>query len=134
MPKQQDVHPDPHELFVGRLDEMEHLQRALDRVVAGQGRMAMLVGEPGAERPQVAVVAEDREEEAVATALAARLRRAGMSAEPFTTGNPRKRYDRALKAEPASTVALRGGERNVRVLRPGEVDEAGLRMAVEVEA
>src|SRR5207302_1080682 len=50
----------------------------------------------------------------------------GISAELFASGNPKKRYDRALKISPAMTISynIRDGVagRSNRVLRPGDVD------------
>ncbi len=73
---------------------------------AGVERLAMLVDEPAAERPEVAVVVEDdRAHDAAVTALA-KLRRAGVSAQLVATGSAKKRYDRALKLEPAETLVF----------------------------
>ncbi len=73
---------------------------------AGIERLAMLVGEQGESPLEVAVVAENAEREGEASALAARYRRAGYSAEAFVIGSPRKRYDRAKKAGPAILISL----------------------------
>src|SRR5690242_12878454 len=67
---------------------------------AGVERLAMLIDEPEAERPQVAVVAEDVRLEPATQAFVAALRRSGFTSESFVSGSPRKRYDRALKAGP----------------------------------
>lgn len=73
---------------------------------AGIERLAMLVEEPAAERPEVAVVVEDdRAHDAAVTALA-RLRRAGVWAELVASGSPKKRYDKALKLDPAETLVF----------------------------
>jgi histidyl-tRNA synthetase len=97
---------------------------------AGVERLAMLIEEPVVERVQVAVVAEDPSQELRALAILSRLRREGVSAELFASGSLKKRYDRALKIQPAATISLglREGEAtiNVRVLRADEVDEARL--------
>ena len=37
----------PEHLFVGRVKKLEHLCDVLDRVISSEGRMLMLVGEPG---------------------------------------------------------------------------------------
>ena len=96
----------------------------------GIERLAMLIDAPAAERPEVVVVAEEAERDGNAAALTATLRRAGFAAELVATGSPRKRYDRALKMEPASTVSLRDGEAVLRVLRAGSIDETALGAAV----
>ena len=73
---------------------------------AGIERLAMLIEEPAAERPEVAVVVEDdRAHDAAVTALA-RLRRAGVWAELVASGSPKKRYDKALKLDPAETLVF----------------------------
>ncbi len=73
---------------------------------AGIERLAMLVGEGLETNPEVAIAAENRDREADAAGLAAAMRRAGFSTEVFATGSPRKRFDRARKAEPAALVSL----------------------------
>jgi len=73
---------------------------------AGIERLAMLVENPGADRLEIAVAAENASREAEASALVARFRRAGFSAEAYVTGSPRKRYDRARKAAPAILISL----------------------------
>lgn len=94
---------------------------------AGVERLAMLLDEPARARPEVAVVAENRARETDAIALAHDLRRNGVAADLFVTGNPRKRYERALKAEPVAAVSLdlRDGAatRGVRLLRDGPAAE-----------
>ncbi|MEH3100079.1 histidine--tRNA ligase [Sphingomonas adhaesiva] len=94
---------------------------------AGVERLAMLIDEPAAARPDVAVVVEDDRAHDAAVAALARLRRAGVSAQLVATGSPRKRYDRALKLEPAETLVFAmDGDAAVsrgRVLR-GEVSRA----------
>lgn len=78
---------------------------------AGVERLAMLVAEPVAERPEVIVVAEDASLESVATASVARLRREGFSADTIVTGSPRKRFDRAVRLDPCQIISLqRDGE------------------------
>ncbi|MEH3045729.1 histidine--tRNA ligase [Sphingomonas adhaesiva] len=73
---------------------------------AGVERLAMLIEEPAAARPEVAVVVEDDRAHDAAVAALARLRRAGVSAELVATGSPKKRYDRALKLAPAETLVF----------------------------
>jgi len=97
----------------GRYDGlMESLGGPLTPAVgwaAGIERLAMLVeAAAGATKLQleVAIAAENVEREAEAAALCAAMRRAGFSTELFATGSPRKRYDRARKAEPAVLISL----------------------------
>ena len=67
---------------------------------AGIERLAMLVGERGEGRLEVAIVAESAERAQDAVHLAAIYRRNGFSTELFVSGSPRKRYDKARKANP----------------------------------
>ncbi len=96
---------------------------------AGIERLAMLIEEPTSTNHIVAVVAEDADGEADALRHLANLRRAGIAAEAFVSGSPKKRYDRALKQQPAATVSLRENGVNVRMLRDG-VEEAAIRAAI----
>ena len=93
---------------------------------AGIERLAMMIGAPEPHRPQVAVVAESRELESDALKMLSALRRAGLSAELFASGSPRKRYEKAVKAEPALIISydIRDGTpgRFNRTLRPDEID------------
>ena len=57
----------------------------------------MMIGEPAAEVPDVAVVVENDRAMAAAWAAAGRLRAVGLSTEIAASGSPRKRYDRAVK-------------------------------------
>jgi histidyl-tRNA synthetase len=54
------------------------------------------------------------------------LRRAGLVAEIFASGSPRKRYERALKSSPAAAISLdvRDGQphHSVRLLDGDRVD------------
>ncbi len=73
---------------------------------AGVERLAMLLAEPAAERPDVAVVAENQAREEDAGALTSALRRGGIAAELFVTGSPRKRFGKAMERKPAAIVSL----------------------------
>jgi histidyl-tRNA synthetase len=73
---------------------------------AGIERLAMMIEAPEPARIDVAVVAENPSREADALALATKLRAAQIAAEPYVTGSPRKRYDRAMKANPAAIVSF----------------------------
>ncbi|MEH3035436.1 MAG: histidine--tRNA ligase [Sphingomonas adhaesiva] len=84
---------------------------------AGVERLAMLIDEPPAARPDVAVVVEDDRAHDAAVAALARLRRAGVSAQLVATGSPRKRYDRAAKASPRSFLVFTDApEPSIRIL------------------
>lgn len=74
---------------------------------AGIERLAMLLDGAPAPQLDVAVVVEDERALADGVATVARLRKAGLVADLVATGSPRKRYDKALKLEPAETVSLR---------------------------
>ena len=90
---------------------------------AGVERLAMLLDQPAVAGPDVAIVVEDDARRDEAQATLARLRRSGVSAELIATGSPKKRYDKALKLDPAETLTFGDGEPRSRVLR-GEVSRA----------
>jgi len=104
---------------------------------AGTERLGMLIDAPASEITQVAVVAESRERETKATELVASLRRARVSAELFASGSPRKRYDKAIKADPAMIVSLdiRDGmpHRANRILKPDAVDVARVQSVLDTD-
>jgi histidyl-tRNA synthetase len=77
---------------------------------AGVERLAMLLDEPAAARPDVAVVVEDDASLPNAIAALARLRRAKISGELVATGSPKKRYDKAAKNNPLAFLVF-GAER-----------------------
>jgi histidyl-tRNA synthetase len=95
---------------------------------AGIERLAMLIGPPEKEPVDVAVVAESREREADALRMAQALRRERFSVDLFVIGNPRKRYDRALKTEPSCAISfdVRDGvpSSGMRLLRADGIDAA----------
>jgi len=73
---------------------------------AGVERLAMLLDEPAAARPDVVLVVENDAAHTEAVATLAKLRRAGVAAELVATGSPKKRYDKALKLDPAETLTF----------------------------
>ena len=73
---------------------------------AGIERLAMMIDAPRPEMLDVAVVAENAAREADAFALATKLRAAHVAAEVYASGSARKRYDRAMKANPAAIVSF----------------------------
>ncbi|OYY71559.1 histidine--tRNA ligase [Sphingomonas sp. 28-63-12] len=73
---------------------------------AGIERLAMLVEEPCSATLDIAIAAENADREYDAMALAAAFRREGFVAECFISGSPRKRYDRAMKANPIWAISL----------------------------
>lgn len=73
---------------------------------AGVERLAMLIAEPEAPRIEVYVVVEDDRAGADGVAAVAALRRAGLVAELLATGSPRKRFDKAVKANPRALLSL----------------------------
>ena len=95
---------------------------------AGIERLAMMIDAPEAQRPQIAVVVEDSARESDALRILASLRRSGLSAELFASGSPKKRYEKALKADPAMIISfdIRDGVpgRFNRTLRADDVDSA----------
>lgn len=73
---------------------------------AGIERLAMLIDAPERQAADVAIVAENSSRESEAVRLAADLRRSNISVELYVSGSPRKRYDRALKTNPAAIASL----------------------------
>jgi len=71
---------------------------------AGIERLAMLVGEKPAARPDVVMVVEDDAALNFTTKLTRIVREAGYSAEIVASGSPRKRFDKAVKLKPRTIV------------------------------
>ncbi|WP_247714877.1 histidine--tRNA ligase [Qipengyuania mesophila] len=94
---------------------------------AGIERLAMLVGEKDEGELQVAVVAEHSRVEKDASRLTSLLRSKMIVADMFVTGSPRKRYGRAVKANPMIIVSLDYRDDDLhqswRIERPIESDE-----------
>ncbi|NQX95741.1 MAG: histidine--tRNA ligase [Erythrobacter sp.] len=95
---------------------------------AGIERLMMVVGEKEATKTDAIVVLENDEKLADATAMVAKLRRAGFSCELFASGSPRKRFDKAKKLPSSALVSFAvtdegspvrimgdGGERHTKV-------------------
>ena len=102
---------------------------------AGIERLAMMIEAPERERVDVAVVAENRERETDAIRLATAFRAGHYSAELFVSGNPRKRYERALRIDPAMIVSLdlRDGtlSSGLKLLQQGDVDAGGVQQVFD---
>ncbi|MFW2850641.1 histidine--tRNA ligase [Sphingomonas sp. TX0543] len=98
---------------------------------AGVERLAMLIEEPAAEPLAVAIVAEARELETASFAFVAALRAAGISSEMFASGSPKKRYDKALKANPSYVVSLQREHVGQRILQPDAVDANKVRSIID---
>jgi histidyl-tRNA synthetase len=77
---------------------------------AGIERLGMLLDECAPERLDVIVVVEDDQRSDAGLKLLGDLRRAGISAELVASGSPRKRFDKAVKANPRSIASLGIGE------------------------
>ena len=73
---------------------------------AGIERLAMLIDAPAAEVIDAAIVVEDDAALGVAMTSASLLRSSGLSVELFSTGSPRKRFDRAVKKGAREIVVL----------------------------
>ncbi len=73
---------------------------------AGVERLAMLIDEPVAERPDVIIAVEDDRAFADGVRSLKRLRENGFSAEMIATGSPRKRFDKAAKVGAKVLVAF----------------------------
>jgi len=72
---------------------------------AGIERLAMLVGDRAEPVDFAIVVAEDDHSIPEATRALQKLRAAGVRADFYATGSPRKRFDKAVKASPWAIVA-----------------------------
>jgi histidyl-tRNA synthetase len=76
---------------------------------AGIERLAMLVegaGKIAADALDVVMAVEDDRAIAVAQSVLAQLRRAGFSADMIASGSPRKRFDKAAKADARAILSL----------------------------
>ncbi len=74
---------------------------------AGVERLAMLIEEPEFARVDVIVVAEEDDVVANAIGRVAQFRRQGFTAELVASGSSRKRFDRAVKANPLAIESVR---------------------------
>lgn len=105
---------------------------------AGIERLGMLTEAPAAEQIQVAVVVERAGHEARGIELVATLRRAGVVAELFATGSPKKRYDKAVKSNPAEIISIDVRDDapvvNRRTLKSEAVDDATMATLIAVLA
>jgi histidyl-tRNA synthetase len=102
---------------------------------AGIERLAMMIDAPAPEQLQVAVVAESRELEVDALRMVFALRGSGFSAELFASGSPKKRYEKALKADPALVISYDVRDsvagRFSRILRPAQIDMAQVQTVLD---
>ena len=80
---------------------------------AGIERLAMLVGDRAEPNADAIVVVENDGAMDAAIAALGTLRRSGLTAELFASGSPRKRFDKARKADPAVLISfdVRDGQR-----------------------
>ncbi len=92
---------------------------------AGVERLAMLVAEPVALKRHVAVVSEDVSLDMLVIERVSLLRRQHIAVEAFVTGNPKKRYDRALKSQPGAILSF--SRRN------GELSESRRKLEMSVD-
>ncbi len=74
---------------------------------AGIERLAMLIDAPAVARVDVIVVAEDDSVVTEAIAATQIFRNAGYAAGNVITGAPKKRYDKAVKADPRALMSIR---------------------------
>ena len=89
---------------------------------AGVERLAMLIEQPAAEYPLVAVVVEDDDLLPLGMEFLAMIRRAGITADLVASGSVKKRFDKAVKMNAVSALAL-----NANLLRPGQIANVRLR-------
>ena len=80
---------------------------------AGIERLAMLVGDRAEPNADAIVVVENDGAMDAAIAALGTLRRGGLTVELFASGSPRKRFDKARKADPAVLISfdVRDGQR-----------------------
>jgi histidyl-tRNA synthetase len=97
----------------------------------GIERLAMLIDQPAAERPDVIVVAEDANSEGAALSAVTALRRAGIASEAVVDGSPRKRFDKGLKKSPLQIYSLREGGHAQRSYGASQADLDRVRAIVE---
>ena len=90
---------------------------------AGIERLAMLVEKPNDDRTDVIVVVENDDFLARGIRVLDVLRRDGLTAEMIATGSPRKRFDKASKANPRALLSVGGVGTDSAPVRS---DEAGL--------
>ncbi|WP_213981363.1 histidine--tRNA ligase [Sphingomonas sp. dw_22] len=77
---------------------------------AGVERLAMLIEEPPAEKPDVIIAVEDDSAFKIGLRALKLFRQSGLSADMIATGSPRKRYDKATKVLAKVLVSIRGDE------------------------
>jgi histidyl-tRNA synthetase len=91
---------------------------------AGIERLAMLVAAPEPERPDVVIVAEANDYDEAALRVLASLRREGLVSDAIVSGSERKRFDRAVKLNPALIVSMARRDGALSVSYRGEVAES----------
>jgi len=91
---------------------------------AGIERLAMMIEAPAPERPEVVIAVEDDATLDAAWRALRLFRGNGVAADIVAAGSPRKRYDKAVKMEPAAIVAthLDGDRLAMRVRAPEGTD------------
>ncbi len=90
----------------GLVESLGGVATAAGGGAAGIERLAMLVGERSDATPVVMFVVENDQMLPTAQKLMASFRADGFASEMLATGSPRKRYDKAIKMEPAVVVSL----------------------------
>ncbi|HYW17143.1 MAG TPA: histidine--tRNA ligase [Allosphingosinicella sp.] len=107
----------------GRYDGlMESLGGPLTPAVgwaAGIERLAMLIDQPQAKWLETVVVIESEDLDGLATGLVAAMRRKGIQTELVASGSIKKRFDKAVKLNPAYILSL-----NSNILEPGQLAAA----------
>ncbi|MBK7163082.1 MAG: histidine--tRNA ligase [Sphingomonadales bacterium] len=73
---------------------------------AGIERLAMLIDEPSVHQLDAMIVLENDDGLHHAIALLKKLRLAGISADMIATGSPKKRYDKAVRHDPAAILRV----------------------------
>ena len=73
---------------------------------AGVERLAMLLEEPKQLDDQITVVSENRAVDIGTMRMGAALRRAGFRVDLSVTGNPKKRFDKVMRNDPAYVISI----------------------------
>lgn len=102
---------------------------------AGIERLAMLIDVPPEPDDKIVVVSENRDLDQAAISFGTVLRRAGFHVELSVTGNPRKRFDKVLRLDPAYIINLdrRNDQNGVghRIIRADAIDVERIRALVD---
>ncbi|MET0362914.1 MAG: histidine--tRNA ligase [Sphingobium sp.] len=103
---------------------------------AGIERLAMLMDDAQGPALDVAIIFETRHFDDRALGFANHFRTAGFTTEIFAIGNPKKRYDKAMRSNPAEVISVNVNlneavEIRHKTVKPGRTDSARVAELVE---